>query len=165
MYCKKQKDRLAAVSPKTPLDALKSQPGHSDRPVQEPRVKLAWTFAAPAATSSTSSETSKKSISSCAFSAMSDITFILFSFVPPLSIVSALTQLVRVARGKVAMNYLLTLVAASNITSNTSFGLESIVCHSFFKLRIDGIVFGSDHVPRWFSSPCGVDADIAEYAL
>ena len=89
----------------------------------------AWTFAAPAATSSTSSETgtSKKSISSCAFTALSDITFILFLFCRAPSIESALTQVILVVHGKVASeNYLPTLFAASIITANTSFGLESI---------------------------------------
>src|SRR5262245_40062144 len=117
MHCNKQKDRLAAVS---------NQPGHSDSPVQEPRVKLAWTFAAPAATSSPSSETSKKSISSCAFSAMSDITFILFVFCRAPSILSAFTNYLRGSRQGGHGNYLLTLFAASIITANTSFGLESI---------------------------------------
>src|SRR5262245_17956769 len=94
MHCNKQKDRLAAVS---------NQPGHSDRPVQEPRVKLAWTFAASAASSSTSSETSKKSISSCAFSEMSDITFILFLFCrAPLDCIRA-HPIIRLFHGKVAM--------------------------------------------------------------
>jgi hypothetical protein len=58
------------------------QPGHSDRPVQEPRVKLAPILVAPAATSRASSETSKESISSCAFSAMSVMTLILLSVMP-----------------------------------------------------------------------------------
>jgi hypothetical protein len=40
-------------------------------------VKLAWTFAAPAATSSASSEAYKKRVSSCAFSTISVIRLIL----------------------------------------------------------------------------------------
>ena len=38
-------------------------------------------------------------------------------------------------------------------------------CHSLFKPRIDGVVFGSNHIPRWFGLPCGIDADITEYFL
>src|SRR6478752_2493126 len=53
------------------------QAGHSDRPVQEPRVKLAPSFVTPAATSSVSSEMSKQSVSSWAFSAISVMTRIL----------------------------------------------------------------------------------------
>src|SRR5262249_3865368 len=55
-----------------------SQPGHSDRPVQDPRVKLARTFVVPAATSSASSKTSEKSISSCAFGAISVMALVLW---------------------------------------------------------------------------------------
>src|SRR6516162_7543133 len=42
----KQKDRLAGGLSKKRLWMHAGQPGHSDRPVQDPRVKLACTFAA-----------------------------------------------------------------------------------------------------------------------
>jgi hypothetical protein len=93
--------------------------------VQEPRVKLAWTFAGPAATSSASSKTSEKSISSCAFGTISVMALILW--LRPVQYKSVHTNFIREVHGKVASeNYLLTLFAASIITANTSFGLESI---------------------------------------
>jgi hypothetical protein len=74
----KQRDRLAAASPNFAVRRESvGQAGHSDKPVQEPRVKLAPTFVAPAAISSVSSETSKQSVSSWAFSAISVMTRIL----------------------------------------------------------------------------------------
>ena len=51
--------RLVAVSPKRESH-LSGSTWAPDRPVQEPRVKLAPILAAPAATSSASSETSNK---------------------------------------------------------------------------------------------------------
>ena len=47
--------------------ATLNQPGHSDRPVQEPSVKLAPIFVALAAASSASSETLNASVSSSLF--------------------------------------------------------------------------------------------------
>src|SRR4029078_10928564 len=55
--------------PENPIRCnLAGQPGHSERPVQAPRVKFAFSCAAPAAISSAASETLKASISPSLFS-------------------------------------------------------------------------------------------------
>src|SRR5262245_59672719 len=82
-----QKDRLAAVT---------GQPGHTDRPVQFPKVKLAFSFAVPAAISSTSSGTSKFRISSPCFLVMSIMDCLLSS----LSLETQMQACVRVHRGR-----------------------------------------------------------------
>ena len=56
------------------------QPGHSDRPVQAPRVKFAFSFVVPAAISSAASDTSKARISLSVFS--SPIVMLIIAFIP-----------------------------------------------------------------------------------
>src|SRR5262245_20219025 len=65
------------ISPERRRMDQSGRAGHSERPVQEPRVKLAPNFAAPAAASNVSSETSKENASSCAFITISVMTRIL----------------------------------------------------------------------------------------